>query len=280
MNLKIFKPNYKEEKKMKQDLNYNIFGEYIKILHNKQVFMGGFCGSTDRQVRVLKNNISQIDYYERKHQINTIIKNYNHSLKHKRNKRARKISQCLSTEIPFNSEISSDILNKELPEVSQINKSLDNHYKINLRKNIGRNTNKSFSCIHNKSLPQITTITNKNTIEDICKQRNDLGVSINRHKVNVNELRDNLNKKIVNNAIKNIAKYDKTPFAKKKIVIDADDENYKFEKLKQLHKFYRRKESDFEKNKWKMFKKTKILSEQLLPKHSLHWIKLMMRKDW
>lgn len=70
MNLKLFKPDYKGDKK-KTNLDYRFFGEYVKQSGNKFIFKGGFGGNTNTKV-----NTKLIDILEHNFQIHSIIKRF------------------------------------------------------------------------------------------------------------------------------------------------------------------------------------------------------------
>lgn len=81
MNLKLIKGHYKD---IKDNLNYDLFGEYMKIVGKKKLFKGGFGHVNNVQDSSIKTKkvYNPLESLDHKYQIYTIIKRYNETIKH------------------------------------------------------------------------------------------------------------------------------------------------------------------------------------------------------
>lgn len=124
MNLKLIKVNYKS---MKNNLNYDLFGEYMKIIGKKRIFTGGF-GNVNLQVGSMKtkkvyNPLQSLDH---KYQILTIIKRYHDTIRNRpldRHKcKGRKSRNSL---IPKKSSLLQPMINLSLIKPNNCNTNRD-----------------------------------------------------------------------------------------------------------------------------------------------------------
>lgn len=258
MNLKLCKSKYKNDKN-KSQLDYSFFGNYIKQYKTKLVFTGGFGGISKTKKVFLKKQHSQMNSYDRQYQLSAIIRNYNDMRKtiHPRNK--QNVISFLTEKKRSNTLTKNSIMTSGNNNCNPLNS-----FYLNTTKRECNLKNKNKTSIHSKSAfkETITSLLNKNT------KRN-----LNMFRSSIDQTNSSYNKG-------KLTKYNKTFFSDRRNLEDKHDRNSIMERLKLKYNFFIiDKENEFEKKKWKMFKKKDDLSMKVLPKHSLHWIELMNRRD-
>lgn len=262
MNLKLFKSQYKKDK-TKSKLDYSLFGDYMKQYKTKLVFTGGFGANTKTTLKLTKQ-CSQMELYDRQYHLNTIIRHYN--IMRKKLYSNEKQSLCsFLTERKRSRSLGRNLIVSHSDEYNKHHPM--NSFLLNTTKRYLNIKNKH----NNKSALQATTTLIFNRHSNIKKNLNKYQSSIDTKSGDNNDHNRNTNGKLT--------KYDETIFSKKKKGLNNCDQNCIMEKLKQEFKFYiKDHESDYEREKWKMFKKKDGVTMRFVSKYSLNWIKLMNRK--
>lgn len=262
MNLKLFKPNYKNDRKVEK-IDYSFFEEYLGKLKTRQVFRGKF-GNKIEPCNNFKKQYA-INAIEHQYEMNNIMKRFRKTLSkpHSNNVFTNTNRNFLMTQ-QLQSSNRSSTQNKQ----QQNNNINDNNTNINclLRdKNINNASNKERCLSYNNIFtPHHNIKSNDPLAITEGKMFNMKNNNHHHHRSTKNGIEKHNNDKI-----DYFFEYDQ--YRK------AYDKNVLFEKLKQKFDFYKKEETYFERNKWKMFRLNE--NSHLPVKHSHHRIKVMFMRD-
>lgn len=265
MNLKLFKPDYISDKK-KGKIDYSFFEEYLNKLKAKRLFKGG-CGNIITPNYTLKKYDS-LNMIEQQYEMNTIIKRYKETMGVK----------VKAKELFINSVKSNQNANGTCYAGTRTNFLMTQQIKErNTKQKPTKNPNKSsrdkpFNTLNNeRCLSHNNIFSPRKTIKSNDQVAMTQGRMFNM-KYNSSTSTKNSNVKKRKDALEYFIQYDK--------YTNVYDRNFLFEKLKKKFDFFKKEETFFERNKWKMFRFNENSPSYHKPeKQSFHRIKIMFMRD-
>lgn len=299
MNLKLIKPDYANKKKQML-INCAWFDDLNKGLVKGNEMLKG---DMNKNVNVIiKKKISLIDIHEKRHQIDSIFKRYNNTLRKKKivfKKRRDNDPSGISPNKTHNDKNNNNMIITQLLHQGDSG-CWSNSNTVSLPIRLSSFKNSSSRPKYDKA----TIFKKKGSVLIIGMCHSSSLFSI---KGNASLNNSNPNNRILNKSNRNKNDDDNSqihnsslPLLRhdnhiRKLFVDQhtilkesdDDEkdkflhdkNVLFEKLRREHQFYVPEENSFDKNKWKLFKQHFNIQKHLLPKHSIHYIQTMHRKD-